>query len=109
MGLVAIAAPPQDHDLFANVAPTAPQRNEIRAVYGGTGFAWALILGFALAVPSVRQALLVSTAIVFAAMGFGRTLSFLIERPERRTVMLLGFVALEFGLAMMLYIASTTA
>ena len=81
MGIVALAVPDRIPAIFGGTANTADSRNEIRAVYGGFGFAVAGVL--VAAPPSIREGVLIAIAVALFGMAAGRVVGFVVERPSR--------------------------
>jgi len=105
MGLAALVKPALVWAPFGVVPSTPASRNEVRAVYGGFGIAFAALLfvadGWA---TDVRAAVLLTVAIALLGMAGGRVFSALVE-PKA----LIGypgfFLVLEVALAGLLLTA----
>lgn len=106
MGWAAIAAPQRVLSQFGVEALTADGRNEVRAVYGGFGFAIATVLLVALLNPDLHAGICGAVAAALGGMAGGRILSASIDRAfgrwplvyfciETVAAVLLGLVALQ--------------
>ncbi|QIS09496.1 DUF4345 domain-containing protein [Nocardia arthritidis] len=79
MGIHAIAAPAMLVRPFGIRLDQAVSRAEVRAVYGGFGFAMAAVLALAAFHPgSLRTGITVTVAAALGGMAFGRLLSALL-------------------------------
>jgi hypothetical protein len=80
MALVTVVKPPFVLALFSVKVESADGRNEVRSVYGGTGFAVAAGLAMMSMRPELRPGMLTAMALLAAAMCATRVVSALADR-----------------------------
>lgn len=103
MGLVAIVDPKRILAPFGIHPLPIDGRNEVRAVYGGFGFAISLLLLATLRVESIRNGVLIAVAAALLGMAAGRVLSAIIDRRLGRYPAI--FLGVEIVLAALLLLA----
>lgn len=106
MGIYALVAPALLARPLGLVVDSAISRSEIRAVYGGFGFAIAGLLGWAAAgTGDLRSGAAVTVGVALAGMAAGRVLSRLVDNATAFYPIWFYFLVEAIGAAVVLVVA----
>jgi len=102
MGLAALIRPAVIWAPFGVAPTTHAARNEVRAVYGGFGCAFSVLLVAAdRSAAGFRDGVLIAVAVALAGMAGGRIISFVVEpRSFRRVTVAFGLLEILLSLAL---------
>jgi hypothetical protein len=104
MGVVAMVAPTRVTEQFDISMLSVNGRNEVRAVYGGFGFAIAAMLLTALYLPALRAGICLTIGAALAGMAVGRIISVALDRAVGRYPLMYGCIE-TVGAALLVYAA----